>query len=96
VGRNWGELHVTFVDEHQEIGYLPAAWTSAAPPDPFVLIAAGRARFRTADLLRLVTLLRAVQEALPQDDVGAGAGIVTLRVMEGLPQGGAGAVEVLR
>jgi Family of unknown function (DUF5372) len=68
--RNWGELHVTFVDEHQEIGYLPAAWTSAAPPDPFVQLADGRALFRIQDLTRLVTLLRGVQEVLQHDDTG--------------------------
>ena len=63
VRRNWGELHVTFVDEHQELGYLPAAWTSAALPDPFVVVGAGRALFRIQDLLRLVTLVQAMQQA---------------------------------
>lgn len=72
VRRNWGELHVTFVDEHQEIGYLPAAWTSAAPPDPFVQVAGGRALFRIQDLTRLATLLRGVQEAIQNDDKGDG------------------------
>ena len=56
-------MHVTFVDEHQEIGYLPVAWTSAVLPDPFVVVGAGRALFRIQDLLRLVTLVQAVQQA---------------------------------
>jgi len=32
---------------------LPAEWTDLAPTDPFVVVAAGRAPFRTADLLKL-------------------------------------------
>ncbi len=68
VRRNWGELHVTFVDEHQELAYLPAAWTSAALPDPFVVVGAGRALFRIQDLLRLVTLVQAVRQADAKED----------------------------
>ncbi len=36
---------------------LPLAWTSLAAPHPFELISAGRARFRTDDLVRLAALL---------------------------------------
>src|SRR5438128_9152690 len=32
---------------------LPAAWTSLAPSDPSVVLAAGRSAFRVADLLQL-------------------------------------------
>lgn len=54
----WGEDRVFF---HLEDGYLhslPAAWTDVGPADPFVTIAAGRALFRSEDLLALVRLLR--------------------------------------
>jgi hypothetical protein len=37
---------------------LPAAWTDVEGPDPFLVIAAGRAHFRVADLLALAALLR--------------------------------------
>ncbi len=37
---------------------LPAAWTDVEGPDPFLVVAAGRAHLRTADLLALVDLLR--------------------------------------
>jgi hypothetical protein len=67
---NWGELHVTFVDEHQELGYLPAAWTSAALPDPFVVVAAGRALFRIQDLVRLAALAHGVKAAVAKEGEG--------------------------
>ena len=49
---------------------MPADWTSAAPPDPFVLAAAGRSFFRIKDLLALAALLRelSTQEAECKDD----------------------------
>lgn len=36
---------------------IPAAWTSLAPPDPFILLAGGRSLFRVEDLLRLCDLV---------------------------------------
>ena len=41
-----------------EVHSLPAAWTDVEGPDPFLVIAAGRAHFRAADLLALADLLR--------------------------------------
>jgi hypothetical protein len=38
--RNWGEDRVYCRDEDGELFSLPAAWTNAAPVDPFVVIAA--------------------------------------------------------
>ena len=37
---------------------IPAAWTDVEGVDPFVAMAAGRARFRVEDLLTLARLLR--------------------------------------
>ena len=36
---------------------LPAGWTDVEGPDPFLVLAAGRAHFRSADLLALAQLL---------------------------------------
>ncbi|HEX9358870.1 MAG TPA: DUF5372 family protein [Streptosporangiaceae bacterium] len=36
---------------------LPAAWTDAVAPDPFVVVAGGRVPFRTADLLAAAELV---------------------------------------
>jgi hypothetical protein len=41
--------------------FLPARWTTMSTPDPFVLIAEGRAYFRLADLIRLQDQLRELQ-----------------------------------
>lgn len=43
--------------ESGEVERVPAAWTSLGPVDPHVALAAGRALFRVADLLRLVDLV---------------------------------------
>jgi hypothetical protein len=40
---------------------LPVGWTSIAPVDPFVTVAAGRAPFRLEDLLALTALLRDIR-----------------------------------
>jgi Family of unknown function (DUF5372) len=42
---------------------MPAAWTSAAPPDAFVAISAGRALFRIEDLFELSSLVGRQQKA---------------------------------
>jgi hypothetical protein len=47
-----------FHDAEGRLRSVPASWTSAVAPDPFVLVSAGRALFRTEDLLRLLALVR--------------------------------------
>ena len=70
--RNWRADRVYVLDDAGELVSLPVEWTDLAPADPFVVVAAGRAPFRTADLLKLadeVARLRSgaagVQEILP-------------------------------
>jgi len=70
--RNWRADRVYVFADDGELVSLPAEWTDLAPADPFVVAAAGRAPFRTADLLKLadeVARLRsgsdAVHEILP-------------------------------
>ena len=70
--RNWRADRVYVFGGAGELVSLPAEWTDLAPADPFVVVAAGRAPFRTADLLKLadeVARLRSgtagVQEILP-------------------------------
>jgi hypothetical protein len=60
----WGEDRVFFRDETGRLRHMPVGWTSAAPPDPFKEIAAGRCHFRTEDLLRLVALVAKLKEQL--------------------------------
>ena len=53
----WGEDRVYFHDDTGRLRRLPTAWTSAAPPDAFVALSAGRSHFRVEDLLQLVALI---------------------------------------
>jgi hypothetical protein len=58
----WGEDRVFFYESGQ-LRRLPASWTDAAPPSPFVTLAAGRAHFRPDDLLRLAELVHTFHES---------------------------------
>jgi Family of unknown function (DUF5372) len=61
----WGEPRVFFHDPTPgQIRSLPMAWTNLAQPDPFVVLAAGRAILRLTDLQTLVRLLHDVEETL--------------------------------
>jgi len=52
---------VYYRDRTGRMRFLPARWTTMSTPDPFVLIAEGRAYFRLADLIRLQDQLRELQ-----------------------------------
>jgi hypothetical protein len=61
----WGEPRVFFHDPTTgRLRSLPTAWTNLTPPDPFVVLAAGRAILRFTDLQRLIRLLHDVDETL--------------------------------
>ncbi|HUK69274.1 MAG TPA: DUF5372 family protein, partial [Streptosporangiaceae bacterium] len=51
--RNWRADRVYVFGDAGELVSLPVEWTDLALADPFVVVAAGRAPFRTADLLKL-------------------------------------------
>jgi len=54
---NWGEDRVYFHDREGKLCSLPASWTTANSPDPFVAIAAGRSHFRYQDLVELAEMI---------------------------------------
>jgi Family of unknown function (DUF5372) len=58
----WAEDRVYFQDETGRLRRIPTAWTSAAAPDTFVVISAGRAHIRTSDLLQLATLIAQLKQ----------------------------------
>ena len=60
---NWGEDRVMYVRPDGRTRSLPVGWTSIAPVDPFVTVAAGRAAFRLEDLLALTALVRDIEAA---------------------------------
>ena len=52
----WGQWRVYYLAADGLTAYLPAAWTDAGPPDPFVAQAQGRALARVEDLLALAKM----------------------------------------
>ena len=54
---NWGEDRVFYRDRQGHLASVPARWTSVEAEDPFVVMAAGRSRFRVVDLIELAALL---------------------------------------
>jgi hypothetical protein len=54
---NWGEDRAYFHNSDGRVCSIPACWTSVAPADPFVVLAAGRCLFRYEDLLKLADLV---------------------------------------
>jgi hypothetical protein len=58
----WGEERVFFPDpQTHEARSLPLAWTSLALPDPFLVVAAGKAVLRFSDLQQLTQFLKEKQ-----------------------------------
>ncbi len=57
----WGDELVFYRCEHGYSASIPTSWTSLQPHDPFVVVAAGRARFRTVDLLELAAMISEVR-----------------------------------
>lgn len=53
----WGHDLVSFIDDAGGVRKLPTAWTDLLEPDPWVVIAAGRAAFRLDDLCLVVDLV---------------------------------------
>ena len=53
----WGEKRVTVEYPDGTLHSIPVGWTDLAPVDPYVVISAGRSRFRVADLVTLVDLV---------------------------------------
>jgi len=54
---NWGEDRVYLRDDAGVLIGVPAGWTDLAPPDPFVVIAAGRCPFPVGALVALAALI---------------------------------------
>lgn len=60
----WQSDLVYFLDAAGELVSAPAAWTDLVAPDPFVVVAAGRAAFRAEDLVQLADLVSACLAAV--------------------------------
>jgi hypothetical protein len=60
--RHWGEDRIVYLDRTGRLRWIASAWTDLEPGDEFRLIAAGRAAFRTVDLLELWRTLSRLSE----------------------------------
>lgn len=69
VNQAWGEDRVFFFGEDGTQKSLPTGWTDVGEPDPFVVVAAGRSRFRVEDLLELAELVDGLIEEGSDNDV---------------------------
>lgn len=67
--QRWGEDRVLYRDPDGYLLSLPARWTSLAPEDPFVIVAAGRSAFRVPDLIELATLVAMLRGRKDSDAV---------------------------
>ena len=55
--KSWRRQYVDCHDHNQQLLSIPLDWTDATEPDPFIVLAAGRAYFRFEDLLALAELV---------------------------------------
>ena len=67
VRHNWGNELIYYHDAQGRLVSVPAAWTDRAPPDPAVVVSAGRSPFRVEDLLELTRLLAALEQEAGHD-----------------------------
>jgi Family of unknown function (DUF5372) len=58
--KNWGEDRVSFFGDDGQLTSIPAQFTDVDPPDPFVVVSAGRSAFTVRDLLALGALLEGI------------------------------------
>jgi hypothetical protein len=58
----WGEDRIVYLDRAGRLRWIASAWTDLEPTDEFRLVAAGRAAFRTVDLLELCRTLDRLNE----------------------------------
>ena len=66
---NCGEDRIFYRDPDGYLLSLPARWTSVEAEDPFVVVAAGRSRFRAVDLIDLVALVVKLRPGKQADGV---------------------------
>ncbi len=65
----WGEDRIFYRDPDGYLLSMPARWTSVEAEDPFVVVAAGRSRFRAVDLIDLAALIRTCRSGKQARDV---------------------------
>ena len=59
----WGDDLIFYRDCLGYVTALPTRWTSVETEDPFLVVSAGRSRFRVTDLIDLARLIIEIQPA---------------------------------
>ncbi|MBF0421726.1 MAG: hypothetical protein HQL73_01905 [Magnetococcales bacterium] len=59
--QNWGEHRAYYQDGDGNLASIPVGWTDIYAPDPFVVMARGRALFRAFDLVELTRFIREME-----------------------------------
>jgi hypothetical protein len=67
-GQHWGADRVIYRASDGTLPTIAAAFTDVEPPDAFRRIAAGRADFRTVDLVALWDVLRRLAKRMDDGD----------------------------
>ena len=70
--KSWACDLVYVYDEDGDLVSVPIAWTDMAAEDPFVVMAAGRAPFRTGDLLAAAEVVEQLLRGWVQPSAGDG------------------------
>ena len=60
--RDWGDDRVSYRNESGSEASIPISFTDLRVPDPFVVMAAGRCRFRFEDLIELTKFVEILKE----------------------------------
>jgi hypothetical protein len=82
--QTWGEHRVYFRDGSGGFCALPAGWTDAVEPDPFVVVSRGRAFFTARELTQLAALVA----ALSGNDARKANSAVSVKQIPSRVQGG--------
>jgi hypothetical protein len=65
IRKNWGEDRIYYHDDRGQLTGIAAQWTDIVPPDPVVVLSAGRSPFRFEDLVELSRLLASLRSEAP-------------------------------
>jgi hypothetical protein len=65
IRKNWGEDRIYYHDDRGQLAGIAVGWTDMAPPDPVVVVSAGRSPFRFEDLMELSRLVASLQTEAP-------------------------------
>jgi hypothetical protein len=67
---DWGEDRVFYLDDSGKVVCIPASWTSARVPDPYLELPAEPVLFRVPDLQQLLQMVKQIDALNGRKSVG--------------------------